>query len=221
MHLADFQLVDAYLNISDYMQCDIFYLYFCTGCYSTSQLQENITCGIDIKWKNLNYRHRRISLCRCLRPHHNEHTRSRLITEVKHCRAMIVLGWGTAWEHLVPQASLVLVPKGLRASNILISKDPKSQVLYIKDKQGKQGEQGELASLDEIMCLQTTKILVAYNCRSFFSKYVSPAPQPNSEIRKTSIELMPTLISVTICSLIFFICTSALDAIRPGNCRKT
>ena len=38
----------------------------------------------------------------CLRPYHDEHTRSRLITEVKHRRARIVLGWGTAWEHLVP-----------------------------------------------------------------------------------------------------------------------
>ena len=37
-----------------------------------------------------------------LRPYHDEHTRSRPITEVKHRRARIVLGWGTAWEHLVP-----------------------------------------------------------------------------------------------------------------------
>ena len=36
-----------------------------------------------------------------LRPYHDEYTRSRLITEVKHHRARIVLGWGTAWEHLV------------------------------------------------------------------------------------------------------------------------
>ena len=28
----------------------------------------------------------------------NEYTRSRPITEVKHCRVGIVLGWGTAWE---------------------------------------------------------------------------------------------------------------------------
>ena len=34
-----------------------------------------------------------------------------------------------------------------------------------------------------------------------------PYPQPNIEIRKPSIELKFTLISVTICSLIFFICT--------------
>ena len=40
-------------------------------------------------------------LC-CLRPYHDEHTRSRLITEVKHRRAGIVLGWGTAWELPVP-----------------------------------------------------------------------------------------------------------------------
>ena len=38
----------------------------------------------------------------CLRPHHDEHTCSRPITAVKHRRARIVLGWGTAWEHLVP-----------------------------------------------------------------------------------------------------------------------
>ena len=37
----------------------------------------------------------------CLRPYHDEHTRSRLITDVKHRRAGIVLGWGPAWEHLV------------------------------------------------------------------------------------------------------------------------
>ena len=37
----------------------------------------------------------------CLRPYHDEYTRSRPITEVKHRRARIVLGWGTAWEHLV------------------------------------------------------------------------------------------------------------------------
>ena len=37
----------------------------------------------------------------CLRPYHDEYTRSRPITEVKHRRARTVLGWGTAWEHLV------------------------------------------------------------------------------------------------------------------------
>ena len=39
---------------------------------------------------------------KCLRPYHDEYTRSRLITEVKHRRARIVLGWVTAWELLVP-----------------------------------------------------------------------------------------------------------------------
>ena len=37
----------------------------------------------------------------CLRPYHDEYTRSRPITEVKHRRARIVLGLGTTWEHLV------------------------------------------------------------------------------------------------------------------------
>ena len=40
------------------------------------------------------------------RPYHDEYTRSRPITAVKHRRARIVLGWGTAWEHLVLWASL-------------------------------------------------------------------------------------------------------------------
>ena len=40
-------------------------------------------------------------LC-CLRPYHDEHSRSRPITAVKHRRAGIVLGWGTAWELPVP-----------------------------------------------------------------------------------------------------------------------
>ena len=38
---------------------------------------------------------------KCLPSYHDENTRSRLITEVKHHRARIVLGWGTAWELLV------------------------------------------------------------------------------------------------------------------------
>ena len=33
---------------------------------------------------------------KCLRPYHDEYTRSRLITEVKHRRARIVPGWVTS-----------------------------------------------------------------------------------------------------------------------------
>ena len=36
-----------------------------------------------------------------LRPYHRENTGSRLITEVKPCRAGLVLGWVTAWEYPV------------------------------------------------------------------------------------------------------------------------
>ena len=44
-----------------------------------------------------------------------------------------------------------------------------------------------------------------------------PSPQPNIEIRKPNIELKVTLISVTICSLIFFICNlEELFEGRPG-----
>ena len=42
-----------------------------------------------------------------------------------------------------------------------------------------------------------------------------PYPQPNIEIRKPSIELKFTLISVTICSLIFFICKVEEALFRP------
>lgn len=37
----------------------------------------------------------------CLRPYHRESTGSRPITEVKPCRAGLVLGWVTAWEYPV------------------------------------------------------------------------------------------------------------------------
>ena len=35
---------------------------------------------------------------RCLRPYHVESTSSRLITEVKQHRVVLVLGWVTAWK---------------------------------------------------------------------------------------------------------------------------
>ena len=43
-----------------------------------------------------------------LRPYYVEHTGSRPITEVKQRRAWLVLGWVTAWEHLVLLASFVI-----------------------------------------------------------------------------------------------------------------
>ena len=56
---------------------------------------------ITLVWPSVDRVALEIHFCR-LRPYHDEHTRSRLITEVKHRRAGIVLGWGTAWEHPVP-----------------------------------------------------------------------------------------------------------------------
>ena len=35
------------------------------------------------------------------RPHHSDSTASRLLSEVKHCRARLVLRWGTTLESLV------------------------------------------------------------------------------------------------------------------------
>ena len=40
----------------------------------------------------------------CLQPYQPKYTSSRLITEVKQGRAMSVLGWVTALEHMVMQA---------------------------------------------------------------------------------------------------------------------
>ena len=37
----------------------------------------------------------------CLRPYHVESTRSRLITEVKQHRVMLVLTWVTTWEYMM------------------------------------------------------------------------------------------------------------------------
>ena len=96
--------------------------FICTSCFVSSQVAISTwinPCGVPNYGKSENYSdmsilskiepnskfeqlHRWISFVHRLRPYHDEHTRSRLITEVKHRRARIVLGWGTAWEHLVP-----------------------------------------------------------------------------------------------------------------------
>ena len=51
----------------------------------------------------------------------------------------------------------------------------------------------------------------------FFSIIKYPSPQPNNEIRNPSIELKVTLISVTICSLIFFICARLCVTMRQTS----
>ena len=40
----------------------------------------------------------------CLRSYHRKKTRTHSIPEVKPCRAMIIIGWLTAWKYLVLQA---------------------------------------------------------------------------------------------------------------------
>ena len=40
-------------------------------------------------------------MCLQERPYHNDSTASRLLSEVKHCRARLVLRWGTTLESLV------------------------------------------------------------------------------------------------------------------------
>ena len=53
------------------------------------------------KWQEIDYFE--VSAYLRLRPYHMENTGSRLITEVKPCRARSVLGWVTAQEYLVQQ----------------------------------------------------------------------------------------------------------------------
>ena len=55
-----------------------FCFYFCSRLYNG----KNITCDQE-------------------RPYHNDSTASRLLSEVKHCRARLVLRWGTTLESLV------------------------------------------------------------------------------------------------------------------------
>eukprot|EP00970_Alexandrium_tamarense_P004427 scaffold753_cov199-Alexandrium_tamarense.AAC.3 len=45
------------------------------------------------------------------RPYHSDNTASRLLSEVKHCRARLVLRWGTTLESLSNECSLVLLEK--------------------------------------------------------------------------------------------------------------
>ena len=58
--------------------------------------------GIYIKFPEYycGYRSNRGSLCQ-ERPYHSDSTASRLLSEVKHCRARLVLRWGTTLESLV------------------------------------------------------------------------------------------------------------------------
>ncbi|KAL7455698.1 hypothetical protein ACHAWC_007218, partial [Mediolabrus comicus] len=44
------------------------------------------------------------------RPYHSDSTASRLLSEVKHCRARLVLRWGTTLESLVLFFCFFLLP---------------------------------------------------------------------------------------------------------------
>ena len=59
----------------------------------------------DLVWKRACEKKVCLQICQCLwyqeRPYHNDSTASRLLSEVKHCRARLVLRWGTTLESLV------------------------------------------------------------------------------------------------------------------------
>ena len=61
----------------------------------------------------------------CQRPHHIESTSSRPITEVKQCRAWLVLGRVTAWEHRVLLAFVINILPLLFFHSHSISEDYK------------------------------------------------------------------------------------------------
>ncbi|KAL7459831.1 hypothetical protein ACHAWC_011638, partial [Mediolabrus comicus] len=50
------------------------------------------------------------------RPYHSDSTASRLLSEVKHCRARLVLRWGTTLESLVLFFCFLFVSGLIRAS---------------------------------------------------------------------------------------------------------
>ena len=93
-----------YLNISDLISVTIRSLIFFI-CNDSVVAPESITPlaatarGVWVKEEEECVETKLLTLC--LRPYHDEHTCSRPITAVKYRRARIVLGWGTAWEHLV------------------------------------------------------------------------------------------------------------------------
>ena len=96
-------------------------------------------------------------------------------------------------------------------SNIHISKDPKIQSLKSYIEKARQGE----ARRARRACLYIPRYMLGKHPNTsgvqfltFLLYYMNPSPQPNIEIRKPNIELKFTLISVTICSLIFFICNA-------------
>ena len=62
----------------------------------------------------------------CLRPYHGETTGSRLISEVKHRRAWVVLRWGTTWEVQVSaHLDLPILPLSPMAHTILPPSPPR------------------------------------------------------------------------------------------------
>ena len=69
--------------------------------YGAIMLQPNKGPFIRVERSQLVF----LSLSQPARPYHIEYTSSRLITEVKQCWALLVLGWVTAWEHRVLLAS--------------------------------------------------------------------------------------------------------------------
>lgn len=67
--------------------------YECIGLYII------VECSLIILFVRL-YKYKNC-LCGQERPYHSDSTASRLLSEVKHCRARLVLRWGTTLESLV------------------------------------------------------------------------------------------------------------------------
>lgn len=67
--------------------------YECIGWYIS------VECSLIIQFVKL-YKYKNC-LCGQERPYHSDSTASRLLSEVKHCRARLVLRWGTTLESLV------------------------------------------------------------------------------------------------------------------------
>ena len=66
---------------------------YCIVVCIVTDLETSCTCGTDYVCM--------CNLCGQERPYHSDSTASRLLSEVKHCRARLVLRWGTTLESLV------------------------------------------------------------------------------------------------------------------------
>ena len=84
------------------------------GCVEYCRIVVRVSVSVSVKV----YRCKNVTQSQ-ERPYHNDSTASRLLSEVKHCRARLVLRWGTTLESLVLFFCFSLIPKANVPGSIL------------------------------------------------------------------------------------------------------